>query len=80
MSVKIRLKLIQEKTISISNISNIVMQEQIGGFPIKTKRNGKIITLRFYPKSPDAKNPDKPVLVLQLNDGDKEKLKKIFEQ
>jgi len=55
-------------------------REKLGGFPIEVEKNGKTIKLRFYPKNPKAKYPDSPVLVLQLNEDDREKILKIFEQ
>lgn len=54
------------------------MKEKLASFPIEvTKKDGEI-KIKFYPKSPDAKYPDNPVLVLKLNDIEKEKLKKII--
>jgi len=54
------------------------MKDKLGSFPIQvTKTNGEI-KIKFYPKNPDAKYPDNPVLILKLDDGEREKLQKII--
>ncbi|MCH7648167.1 MAG: hypothetical protein IIA83_06140 [Thaumarchaeota archaeon] len=53
-------------------------RDLLGGVPYETKRENGKVTLRFYPKSPDAKNPDGIVFMLSLDKEDVSKLKKII--
>lgn len=54
------------------------MKDKLASFPIEvTKANG-ITKIRFFPKKPNAKYPDNPVLILKLDDKEKEKLLKIL--
>lgn len=79
MAVK-NIAIVFENGISISfqPFKPSMVRELLGGVPYETKRqNGKVI-LRFYPKSPDAKNPDGIVFMLALNKEDVSKLKKII--
>jgi hypothetical protein len=54
------------------------MREKLGSFPIEVTKSNGIITIKFYPKKPDAKKPDNPFLILKLDDIEKEKLQKII--
>jgi hypothetical protein len=54
------------------------MRDKIGGYPYESKKeNGKTV-LRFFPKSPNAKNPDGVVFVLALDVNDKKKISEII--
>ena len=53
-------------------------RDRLGGVPYELKKEGGKLSIRFFPKSPDAKNPDGIVFVLSLEKEDKEKLKKII--
>ena len=55
------------------------MKEILAGFPIAVEIKDGKTRIRFFPKSPTAKFPDNPVVILHLDDGDKEKLRKILE-
>jgi hypothetical protein len=50
------------------------MRYELGGFPCDVEVKGDNLTLRFYPKSSDAEYPNDSVLVLKLNEADKQKL------
>ena len=53
-------------------------RDEIGSYPYEIERKGNILTLRFFPKSPAAKYPNDSVLVLKLDEKDKQKLIKIL--
>ena len=55
------------------------MKEKLASFPIEVTKNNGEIKIRFYPKNPNAKYPDNPVLVLKLDNAEKEKLLKILD-
>jgi len=56
----------------------MIMRDKLGGVPFEAKdENGKTV-LRFYPKSPDAVNPDGIVFMLPLDKDDKKKLLEII--
>ena len=55
------------------------MKEILASFPIDIEKKEGSVRIRFFPKSPTAKYPDNPVLVLHLDDAEKEKLRKILE-
>jgi hypothetical protein len=46
----------------------------IGTYPYEMTREDGLTVLRFFPKKPDAKFPDDPVLVLKLSQKDKRTL------
>jgi hypothetical protein len=50
------------------------MRDRLGDYPYEVKKEAGKTVLRFYPKSPDAKNPDSIVFVLPLGKEDKKKL------
>ncbi len=52
-------------------------RNEIGGHPYEVKRDGGIIILRFFPHS-TAEYPNDSVLVLRLNEKDKQTLIKIL--
>lgn len=54
------------------------MKDRLASFPIDVDKVKGEIRIRFYPKSSTAKYPDNPVLVLKLDDTEKEKLLKIL--
>ncbi len=54
------------------------MKQVLARFPIDVDKKDGIVKIRFFPKSPTAKYPDNPVLVLRLDDAEKEKLLKII--
>jgi len=54
------------------------MKQVLAGFPIDVAKKDGIVRIRFFPKSPTAKYPDNPVLVLPLDDAEKKKLLKII--
>ena len=54
------------------------MREKLGGVPFEVSHNGKNTVLRFFPKSPNAKNPDGIVFMLALDKDDKKKLAEII--
>jgi len=54
------------------------MKQVLASFPIDVDKKDGIVRIRFFPKSPTAKYPDNPVLVLRLNKEEKEKLIKIL--
>jgi len=54
------------------------MRDRIGGYPYEVKKEAGKTVLRFYPKSPDAKNPDSIVFVLPLDEDGRKKMLKII--
>lgn len=54
------------------------MRDTLGSYPYEMKKESGKIVLRFYPKSPDAKNPDSIVFVLPLDESDRKKLAKMI--
>jgi len=54
------------------------MREKLGGVPFEAKKEGGKTVLRFFPKGPNAKNPDGIVFMLALDEEDKKKMSKIF--
>jgi len=65
--------------IFLGTLSTNNMKEIIASFPIDIEKKGGKTRIRFFPKSPTAKYPDNPVLILYLDDAEKEKLRKILE-
>ncbi len=55
------------------------MKDKLASFPIEVTKIEGEIKIKFFPKSPDAKYPDNPVLILKLDAVEKEKLQKIIE-
>jgi len=55
-----------------------MMRDKIGGVPYEVKKEKNRTMLRFYPKSPNAKNPDGIVFMLALDKDDVSKLQKII--
>ncbi len=53
-------------------------REKLGGFPYEISKEKEIITIRFYPKSPNAKFPNNSVQVLILNERDRKQLIKML--
>ena len=53
-------------------------REKVGSYPYEIERKGNILILRFFPKTPTAKDPDNSVLVLPLDEKDRQKLIKIL--
>jgi hypothetical protein len=53
-------------------------REKVGGYPYEIDREGNILILRFFPKSPNAKYPNDAVLVLRLDGKDKQELIEIL--
>ena len=53
-------------------------REKVGSYPYEIERKGNILILRFFPKSPTAEYPNDSVLVLKLDEKDKQKLIKIL--
>ena len=53
-------------------------RDTLAGVPYETKKDDDKIILRFFPKSPSAKNPDGIVFMMALDKGDVAKLKKII--
>jgi len=54
------------------------MREKLGGVPYESKKEQGKVVLRFFPKSPSAKNPDGIVFMLALDKEDRQKLSKII--
>jgi hypothetical protein len=50
----------------------------IGTYPYELTKEGSDTVIRFFPKKADAKYPDDAVLVLTLNDKDKQTLIKLL--
>jgi len=53
-------------------------RERIGGVPYEAKKVKGRLSLRFFPKSNNAKNPDGIVFTLHLVEEDKKKLADII--
>ena len=53
-------------------------RDKLGGFPYEISKEKEYITIRFYPKSPNAKNPNDSVQTLKLNERDRQKLIKML--
>jgi len=53
-------------------------RDTLGGVPFEVKKERGKVSIRFFPKSPNAKNPDGIVFVLHLNADDKKKLNEII--
>jgi len=56
----------------------IYMKDKLASFPIEVIKTQGETKIKFFPKNPNAKYPDKPVLVLTLDSVEKEKLQKIL--
>ena len=54
------------------------MKEKLASFPIEVTKSKDEVKIKFYPKNPNAKYPDNPVLILRLDSVEKEKLQKII--
>ena len=54
------------------------MRDKIGGVPYETRKEGGNVTIRFYPKGVNAKNPDGIVFMLSLDGSDRKKLTEII--
>ena len=54
------------------------MRNTIGNYPFEVSKESGKVKIRFFPKSPNAKNPDGIVFVLSLDRDDREKLIKII--
>ena len=54
------------------------MKDKLASFPIEVIKTQGEIKIKFFPKSPNAKYPDNPVLILKLDSVEKEKLQKII--
>lgn len=54
------------------------MRDTLGSFPYELRKESGRVVLRFYPKGPNAKNPDSIVFVLSLGDDDRKKLLRII--
>ena len=54
------------------------MRDKLASFPIEVTKSDGITKVRFFPKNPNAKYPDNPVLILKLDGREKEKLLKIL--
>ena len=64
--------------ISFLELCQGMPRDKLGGVPYELKKEGGKLSIRFFPKSPDAKNPDGIVFVLQLDTEDKKKLSEII--
>ena len=53
-------------------------RDTLGGVPFEVKKERGKVSIRFFPKSPNAINPDGIVFVLHLNADDKKKLNEII--
>jgi len=54
------------------------MREKLGEYPFEARKEGGKTILRFFPKSPDAKNPNSIVFVLRLGPEDKKIISKLI--
>jgi len=54
------------------------MKDNLASFPIEVIEIEGETRIKFFPKNPNAKYPDKPVLVLKLDTVEREKLRKIL--
>ena len=55
-------------------------RDMLGGVPFETKKERGKVSIRFFPKSPNAKNPDGIVFVLHLDADDRKKLAEIIDK
>ena len=55
-------------------------RDKLGGVPYEAENEGKGVKLRFFPKGENAKNPNSIVFTMLLDETDKEKILKLFEQ
>ncbi len=55
-------------------------RDKLGGVPYEAEKEGKKVKLRFFPKGENAKNPNSIVFTMLLDETDKEKILKLFEQ
>ena len=55
-----------------------MVRERIGGVPYEAKKVKGRLSIRFFPRSPNAKNPDGIVFILHLEAEDKKKLADII--
>lgn len=53
-------------------------RDRLSEFPFTISRKEDILTIKFFPKNPNAKYPNDPVLVLNLDIKDQIKLVKIL--
>ena len=53
-------------------------RDNLGGVPYELKKESGKLSIRFFPKSPNAKNPDGIVFVLKLDAVDRKKLAEII--
>ena len=53
-------------------------RETLASFPIEVKKAANETKIIFFPKNPNAKYPDNPVLILKLDANEKEKLQKML--
>ncbi len=51
-----------------------MVREIIAGFPCEIEKKGGVVIMKFLPKSPTAKYPDNPVLILKLDKNERKKL------
>ena len=49
-------------------------RDRLGGVPYELKKESGKISIRFFPKSPNAKNPDGIVFMLHLDAEERKKL------
>lgn len=55
-----------------------MVKDILGGFPCEIVDDGKTKKIKFFPKNPNAKNPNSITFVLPINSDDKQKLLKIL--
>ena len=53
-------------------------RDVLGGVPFEVRKERGKVSIRFFPKSPKAKNPDGIVFVLHLDADDRKKLAGII--
>ena len=51
-----------------------MVRQRLGGVPYEARKENGKLSIRFFPKSPNAKNPDGIVFILHLDADDKKKL------
>lgn len=51
-----------------------MVRETISGFPCEIEKKEGVVRMKFLPKSPNAKYPESPVLILKLDKDDRKKL------
>ena len=56
----------------------VFMRDKLGGVPYETRKDDENVTIRFYPKGENAKNPDGIVFMLSLNGNDRKKMSEII--